>query len=220
MTYQTLRTKIKQDIFSLNEVKEAFASENYQYIKIQISRLSKSGSLIKIKNQLYAFYSVFIDYYCLGCKLQKNSYISLESVLFKYGVLDEAYMKEHGFNVINRYKDLNEHKFVSTPITMVTSGHSGKRQFPSKSPALVSYKYSEVTNDLFFGYKKVYSAINKYYFFEAYLEKAILDYIYLRKPAHLEHLDLSKCKDFKLSRYEKFVEKYPNWVQEYTYLLL
>jgi predicted transcriptional regulator of viral defense system len=77
-------------IFSLEDLGKIWRIENRDYLKLVASRLFKRGEIIRISRGIYAMNQEF-NQYELANKLKPPSYVSLESVLQKEGVIFQDY---------------------------------------------------------------------------------------------------------------------------------
>lgn len=151
-----------------------------------ISSWVKKGLIIRLKNGLYVT-KTFIDRnlregYYLGLvagRLVTPSYLSLEYVLQKNGLLTEA-------------------TYTISSITIKTT-----RRYFNK---LGAFTYTTIKPSLYFGYKRVSYGNN--FFYEAEVSKALFDYFYMRlanyspedpRPIEEERINWSNVnrKEFK-----------------------
>ncbi|MFA5993860.1 MAG: hypothetical protein WC823_02760 [Parcubacteria group bacterium] len=77
-------------IFSLQDLGKIWRIENKDYLKLVASRLFKRGEIMRISRGIYAISKEF-NQYELANKLKTLSYVSLESVLQKEGVIFQDY---------------------------------------------------------------------------------------------------------------------------------
>ncbi|MBI2339692.1 MAG: hypothetical protein HYU99_04910 [Deltaproteobacteria bacterium] len=141
----------KRALMVIENIKERALSENIQ-------RWIHHGFLIRLKNGLYVT-KTYVDrslhdtgyLELIANKLVMPSYLSLDYILQKNGLLTEA----------------------TYSITSVTS--KSTRQYTNK---LGTFTYSTLHSKLYFGFKKVSYGKNAVY--EAEIFKALFDYFYLR----------------------------------------
>lgn len=94
----------------------------------------------------------------------------------------------------------------------------------------ITYEYSKIAPNLFFGFqkepmppakapKKTKSNSKNNSLNIASLEKALLDYVYIRrlKQRDVEELNLNPPKKFDEEKFYKLLKKFPNWMQELSY---
>ncbi len=124
-------------------------------IKVQLSRWTKAGKLIKLKNNIYLLSENFrkVDIYepYIASVLKKPSYISLEKAFEYHGLIPEA---------VPVYTSVT----TKRPERIVT--------------AIGTFDYRHIKNSLFWGYNS--AMVNKQQAFIACPEKALLDFFYLK----------------------------------------
>lgn len=143
----------KRALMVMEPVGEKTLSENIQ-------RWVKKGTVVRLKNGLYVtkthvdrFFSDGRYVELVANKLVIPSYLSLDYVLQKHGLLTEA----------------------TYSITSVTT--KSTRQYANK---LGFFSYFSIHPDLYFGFEK--KGFGKQTVFEAKISKALFDYFYLRLP--------------------------------------
>ncbi|MCL5432385.1 MAG: hypothetical protein M1484_04865 [Patescibacteria group bacterium] len=185
MTYLQLRDKIATKIFTLEDVEKIFWPEAGPSVRMQLSRLVRKGRLVSLKRGLYAFSREGIDELELTQHLYAPAYISLESALNYYGVIPDI-------------------PLGVTAVTTVTTKKI-KNDFGT-------FTFYKVKPELFFGFTTVLVAGGGTYNL-ALLEKALLDYFYLRRLSHIadRRLDLT---GLDRRRYNQFADFFPAWVQK------
>ncbi len=82
--------KSKKTVFSTNDLAKLFLVKNRNYLKTVISRLCQRGDLMRIGRGFYALDRDFNSWE-LANKLKVPSYVSLETVLQKRGVIFQDY---------------------------------------------------------------------------------------------------------------------------------
>ncbi len=80
----------KKTVFSVDDLRQIWQLEDKNYLKTVIARLFKSGKIIRIKRGIYAI-SEDYNIYELATKIKSPSYVSLETVLQKEGVVFQDY---------------------------------------------------------------------------------------------------------------------------------
>lgn len=133
-----------------------------QYINLVLSRYAKRGECIRLKRGMYStkaygeeqqkagLYSRFLEY--LACELYAPSYLSMEYVLQKHGMLTEAV---YGWSLATTKKTAT---FLNP---------------------LGAFRYYSLTEKLFTGFTlRTYS---RFRLREATKAKALFDFLYLRK---------------------------------------
>ena len=185
MTIKELREKVKISVFSRNDIAKLFPNEPENQINTQISRMIKRGDLIGIKRGLYSFPNLKIDEFVLANKLSTPSYVSLESALNVYEIIPD----------------------IAVNVTSVTTITPKELNTP-----LGTYVYSKLAKDLFFGYKNVQDSEGGFFYQIALPEKALLDYVYIRRIRGLteSRIDMNRLNMRLLKKFGKF---YPEWVR-------
>ncbi|HLD27035.1 MAG TPA: hypothetical protein VJB63_03705 [Patescibacteria group bacterium] len=186
MKYLDLRKKITHNLFTFLDVVKLFPSEDPQLIKTQLSRFSQKKLITKIKRELYCFDPALIDEFVLANKLYQPSYISLETALNGYGIIPD----------------------IPQSFTSVTTTTTKKinNQFGS-------FRYIKIKQSLFFGFSSVQSSRAPIYYNLALKEKALLDYLYVRKLQNITDLRLN-LSEINYTIYHKFARTFPPWVQK------
>ena len=185
MKYLDLRNKIYFNIFTLLDVFKIYPEEKETSVKMQLHRLAEKRLITKIKKGVYCFDPQKIDELSLANHLYSPSYISMESALSYYGIIPDIPLSV-------------------TSITLTTT-----KKIRNK---FSNFFYHKIKKDLFFGYKTVESP-DKTVFNIALKEKALLDYIYIRKIPNLEDARLS-LSDFDKRIYNKFRSSFPPSVRK------
>ena len=186
MKYLELLGKIKTNVFTFSDLGKYFSGEDDGSIKTQLHRFIKKKFVFQIKRGVYCFDPNRIDQFELASYLYQPSYISLESALNYYGMIPDIPQ-------------------TVTSISPVTTKKI-RTQFGN-------YFYTKIKQDLFFGYESVASSTSANNYQNAKKEKALLDYIYIRKIKSLSglRLDLGKIDKKILARY---IKNYPGIVTQ------
>jgi predicted transcriptional regulator of viral defense system len=181
-----LLERVNTPLFSDYQVARWFPDEPKQQINVQLARLARAGTLIRLKRGLYALAHAQPDELVMANLIYRPSYVSLESALNYYGMIPDV-----AGNV--------------TSVSPVTS----KIVRTSRGVFI----YSKIARDLYFGYKTVKDAGSEFSYALAEAEKAVLDYVYIRKLRHLtdQRLDLEPVNRTKLGKYGRV---FPAWVTE------
>lgn len=185
MRYIDFKDKIKTNIFSVLDAQKYFPKEGANAIKTQLSRFSARGLITGIKRGLYCFDPKDLDEFVLAHLLYQPSYVSAESALHYYGIIPDIPQ-------------------VVTSVTITTS----KRVKSS----LGVFLYSKIKRELFFGYDMISSPGSAHSFTIAQKEKALLDYLYLRKIKNIKDARL-RLGDFDRQHYRVLGKFFPAWVQ-------
>lgn len=186
MTYIKLRGTINTNLFTILDVTKAFPNEKTTSVRMQLFRLTRKGLVGQIKRGLYYFDSAKIDELELANRLFSPSYISLETALNYYGLIPDI-------------------PATTMSVTTITT-----RKIKSD---FGSYYFLKIKPELYFGYSPVVSTTPGVSYNIAQKEKALLDYLYLRRIKTIADLrfDLTNI-DKKL--YQQYVSYYPSWVQK------
>lgn len=185
MTYFELKTGIQQNIFTFLDILKLFPDEKETTVKIQLHRLGKKKLVTLVKRGLYCFDPQKIDELALAGLLYQPSYVSLETALNYYGIIPDV--------------SLSVNSISATTTKRIKNGFG-------------SFSYHKIKKDLFFGFKAMESP-DKITFNIAFKEKALLDYIYIRRISDTHDLRLNlKSLDKKI--YTKFSKSYPVFVQK------
>ncbi len=173
MRKEDLILKINQtgkDIFTIQDLKKLF--ENDKYLKVHMKRLKDMEIITSITKGVYALKSKPIDIEKVAQQLYYPGYISFESALSKYGIINQGLYK----------------------LTLATTRHSKKIIL-----AGVECEYCKIKNELFFGFKLlngIYIAEpEKAILDELYLislKKRSADY----SQWYLESLNINKLKKY------------------------
>ena len=112
-----------KDYFSMKDLKKLLTAE--RHLKISTKRMVDAGVLVSIAHGIYALKPEKLDIEKVATQLYYPSYISFESALSKYGVINQGL---YG-------------------LTMATTRHSKKMVL-----AEVDCEYCQLKPDLFFGF--------------------------------------------------------------------
>jgi len=186
MTFNELENRIKTPVFSNFDVEKMFPQEEKLSINTQLNRFVKSGELLGLKKGLYCFSGQKVATQVLANAIYEPSYVSLEYVLNNSGVIPDIAM-----NVTSVTTTKN--KIFTTPAGV--------------------FLYHRVQPQLFFGFQSVKDGKSGFYYKQAYPEKALLDYIYIRKIKSLEE---NRVESNELNRdlLLDYALRYPNWVRK------
>lgn len=82
--------KSNKTIFSLDDLQKIWLVENRAYLRLIVSRLCKKNEIARVSRSLYALNKEY-DLFELANKIKVPSYVSLETVLQKEGVVFQDY---------------------------------------------------------------------------------------------------------------------------------
>jgi len=189
MRLKDLKRRLTIPIFFDYQIEKIFSDEPRSQINVQLSRMVKRGDLIRLKRGIFVFTDTQLDEMILANMLYSPSYVSLESALHVSGVIPDIAMNVTSISLTNSKKIVTK-KGV--------------------------FLYSKINKDLYFGFKKVKSAVSELYYNIAFPEKALLDYIYIRKINNLEgqRVDIKELNKQRLKEYSKH---FPLWVRRVIY---
>ncbi|MFH2109136.1 MAG: hypothetical protein ABII16_01585 [Patescibacteria group bacterium] len=185
MTFEKFRQAITSSVFTTTSVSVAFPLESPHSINISLYRFARSKKIVSIKRGLYKFLDSKIDEFALAGILYTPSYVSMESVLNSCGVIPD----------------------IPLSVTSVTTTTSKKIV-----TSMGNYFYSKIPLELYFGFEKMADPISGVYYNIATPEKALLDYLYVRRIKNLANyrIDLTHLNRIKLT---EFIKHYPLWLQ-------
>lgn len=183
MKFWELKTALNTNFFTFLDVLKSFPDENNNLIKTQLTRFVKKKLIFKIKKGFYCFEPEKIDPLELSSIIYQPSYLSLETALFYYGLIP----------------DIPQQITSVTPITT-----------KKVKTNLGTYTYSKINQRLFFGYN-IFSGQNLSLVI-AEKEKALLDYIYLRRLSSLAELRINLAL-ISQERLHTFINSFPKWVK-------
>ena len=153
----------------------------------QLSRWVKSGKLIQIRRGLYMLAEPYIKIrphpFYVANKLQRGSYVSLQSALEYYGLIPE---------------------YVPA-VTSVTT-----RRTQTFATPLGNYIFRHVKKELFFDYVQLDMGGGQLAFV-ATLEKSLLDLLYLTpgsdNPSYLRELRLQNLENLNIERFKSLASQ-------------
>lgn len=131
------------------------AGKNLAQIRLQLSRWTKNGRLIKLHKGLYAvaepYRKIKPERFCIANNLKSASYVSLQSALAWYGLIPE----------------------FAPVVTSVTTGRPQTIETP-----MGRFDFRHIHKSFFWGYQQVELTAGQTAFI-ARPEKALLDLVYL-----------------------------------------
>jgi len=84
-------TKTKKTVFSINDLRLLWQIKNKNYLKTVINRLLKRKELFRLKRGVYVLDNNQYNPIEASNKIRTNSYVSLETVLQKEGIIFQDY---------------------------------------------------------------------------------------------------------------------------------
>lgn len=157
-----------------------------EYANLSLNRWEKRGEIIRLKRGLYLRGDVQIDEMVIANYLYQPSYVSMETVLNQTGVIPD---------------------FAGT-ITSIVTGRP--RNFANREG---NFGYSRVRTELFFGYEMIKDVKSGLYIKIARPEKALLDYMYVRRVPKLDETRI-EWEHLKKTVLLTMAKSYPNWVRK------
>jgi predicted transcriptional regulator of viral defense system len=156
-------------------------------VRKQLSRWVKAGNVYQLRRGLYAlappYRKVVPHTYLVANRVQRGSYVSLQSALAYYGMIPEA--------VYN--------------VTSVTTGRPATYYTP-----LGAYIYQHIQVSWFHGYKQI-DLGNRQNAFIATPEKALLDLLYLTPggatPEYLQELRLQALDQLDVGKLRQLAQR-------------
>ena len=184
MRFKEFQKALALPVFTTTQAQKIYSGGSVELL-IQLSRWAKRGELVRLKQGLYQFSDQPVDELTLAGYLYPPSYISLETALNNQGVIPD----------------------ISLNITSVS---------PTTTKTIKTVKgnflYSKIQPSFYFGWQTVKDA-NGFYYQIALPEKALLDWIYLRKIKGLGSHRVNPAA-LKKTRLNQFAQTYPQWVRK------
>ncbi|MBI4430570.1 MAG: hypothetical protein HY587_02530 [Candidatus Omnitrophica bacterium] len=156
-------------------------------LKVQITRWTATGKLVQLRRGMYLFAAPYRKTepqgLYLASVLTKPSYISLEKALEYYGLIPE------GVSIYTSVTTKRPARFDTA------AGH---------------FDYRHIQIPLFWGYRAV--TLDRQTGFMASPEKALLDFIYFRRPelseAYLKELRLQNLEAITLKQFYEYAKRF------------
>ncbi len=185
MRLKELRKRVSQPIFSTYQVEKLFPDEPKNQINVQLSRMAIRGDLLSLKKGIYIFDGETVDEMLVANLLYRPSYVSLETALNLYGMM------------------------VDVPVNVTSVSPITSKEITTD---LGAFLYSRISRELFFGFFKQESSHPGIFYNLAFAEKALLDYVYIRKVKDLRENRI-EVADLDKNRLKLLMKAYPNWVK-------
>lgn len=164
--------KLNLDIFSIDDLRKLFPKD--LNIKVQIKRLVDKKNLLRVTRGIYKLPNTSLDLEKTSTQIYSPSYVSFESALSKYGVINQGIYK----------------------ITLATTRHSKKIELLN-TPC----EYVQIKPSLFFGFnlvKNVYLAEAE----KAFLDEIYL-IVLGKKTINTEEWNIKNLDNKKIGEYLK-----------------
>lgn len=188
MTLKQLQNNFQNTVFTTTQVQRVFADELWSSVNIQLQRLVARGEVKRLKRSTFMLSGSTIDELSVANQLYPQSYVSLETALNYYGITPDIVAQV-------------------TSVTPITSKLIHTQQGV--------FSYSKIDRKLYFGFKLLSTSLPNQFIRIAQPEKALLDYIYIRRLSKLnfneQRIDFSVLD---VPRLKQMSADYPNWVKE------
>lgn len=186
MTWIELITSINTTHFTNYQVQRLFPQESSEQINMQLWRWNKQDKLVRLKQGLYVFAGADIEEFTISGLLYQPSYVTAESVLNTAGIIPDIPMSTVA---------------VTPQTTKMYKNYFGR------------FQYHKIKSELYFGFRVEQDANGQDQYYLGEPEKALLDYLYLRKISELSgtRLDTTHLNKVMLA---KFAVYFPDWVQQ------
>ncbi len=178
--------QIQLPIFTAEQANRILPETEKAQANVQFSRWMKRGELRGLRRGLYMRVDRTIDEMVVANSLYQPSYISMETVLNTAGIMPD----------------------VSAEVTSITTGRPKK--YITENGV---FSYSKIARSLFFYEHLVESKIDGYMYKIASPEKALLDWMYVRRVHDLtsSRIGWNNLDGRQLIHLSK---SYPNWVRK------
>lgn len=186
MTYSELQQKLTSPIFSIIQAHRAFANESVNGVRVQLSRFTARGLLMRLKRGMFQFTDRSVDELVIAHFLYQPSYVSLETALSIHGVIPDI-------------------PAAITSVTTVTTNEFGVGD--------QVYRFSRIQRQLYFGFEVYTDKLSGLHYQLAQPEKALLDWMYLRSITDLRSMRIDIAR-LEKPRILEYVQKYPMWVRK------
>lgn len=183
MIYRDFLNKIGTYIFTVEQAGRILGSS---HVNITLSRWEKMGEINRLKRGLYLVSNKPVDEQVIANFLYQPSYVSMETVLNHSGVIPD----------------------VSGVITSVVTGKP--RRFGNEEG---SFSYSRVSRHLFFGYELIRDVKSGLLMKIATPEKALLDYMYVRRVRQLDEVRIER-DNLRKTVLLDMAKSYPGWIRK------
>ncbi len=156
----------KKTIFTIDDLRQIWQIKDKNYLKTVINRLFKSAKITRVKRGIYAVNNDY-NIYELANKIKSPSYVSLETVLQKKGIVFQDYS--------------NSIYTISDNTTNIKVGKN-------------TFKYFKIKDEILFNPLGVE---NEDFVNIASVERAIVDRIYLTPGYYFDNLRKVNIKKLK-----------------------
>lgn len=185
MRFRELKEAFSTPYFYTYQLYRVFPEERRASVEMQLSRLVKQGSIIRLKRGLYLFADAEIDELSVAKLIYTPSYVSLETALNIHGLIPD----------------------VAVNVTSATTLKTKKFSTPKGV-----FFYSRIKPQLFFGYEIIADQGAVPYHL-ATAEKALVDLVYLRRVKDLSEYRVS-WSAINAVKLNKILTSFPGWVRD------
>lgn len=186
MNIKDFNRQINLPIFTLAQALRLMPQNKRRYLNLQLSRWVKRGELLRLKRGVYQWPDRPVEEIVISNFLYEPSYVSLETALNLFGVIPD----------------------VPAEVTAVTTKRPRQYQTP-----VGTYSYSKLKIDLYFGYNLVADQASDFTYRLASPEKALLDYLYIRRVSQLSSLRID-WQAISRGKLKQLMTAYPAWLKK------
>ena len=184
MKYRDFEKQIGLSMFSTEQAGRVLPSGEREQLNVQLSRWLVRGEIARLRRGLYVLQGKVIDEVVLSNYVYQPSYVSLETVLNLTGIMPD----------------------ISAVVTAVTTLKPQRFETPQGI-----FVYSKIARELYFGYQLVVDNNSGLTYRIASPEKALFDYVYVRRIRDLSDTRIS-WELLNKSKLNELIKIYPAWV--------
>jgi predicted transcriptional regulator of viral defense system len=186
MNIKTFVKQIDVPVFTVEQARRVLPPFERATLAIQLSRWVARQEILRFKRGVYMVAGEVVDEMVVVGLLYPSSYISLESALNMHGIIPD----------------------VPGQVTSIVTGRP--RKYVTH---LGTYTFSKVVPRLYFGFELVLDPNSGLSYARATAEKALLDYVYVRRVRDLHDARIAWDRLDNLTLIEMSLP-YPAWVQK------
>jgi predicted transcriptional regulator of viral defense system len=183
MLYRDFVRNIQMPIFTSNQAEKILA---HDYVNIALARWEGQGVITRLKQGLYIQADVEVDEMLIANYLYKPSYVSLETILNQAGIIPD----------------------IPSMVTSIVTGRPRKY-----TNTIGTFAYSKLPSSLFFGYEMIMDNQSGQYLQVATPEKAILDWMYVRRVRDLRESRI-EWGSLRKTTLLQMAKDYPQWMKK------
>lgn len=123
--------KTKQTIFLTKDLQNIFEIKDPNYLYVLLNRMVKRKELIRLSKNVYTYTDDY-DVWELANKLKRPSYVSLETILYKKGIISQTFDNtitsvcntsfEKKITKTYTYQKIKD-SILTSPIGIINNGH-------------------------------------------------------------------------------------------------